>query len=285
MSKRRKDAPVRRSSANLPVDADLPEPRIRPRVNLDIVQDCKALESAAERLEYARTTTPRGELAQLKFNDDRETRTRTATLNSTIVQRYYQLHDKLDYDIIEVPAGRDLARRKYYYDALKLLLDHGFTPDDVGPGEDDYGPQTITPVQLTAEIDDPEILQLLLDAGADPKSHYSGGTGRSSYSDVSGPPLQSAAANGSLAALESLISWPQKHSEGFRLSESDKADALLAAAYYILPDALEVLLGSAKSTAQWHPRTSILYIPYSESETSSRRYFPATPHVLAVPSQ
>ncbi|KAL6231189.1 ankyrin repeat-containing domain protein [Aspergillus navahoensis] len=164
--------------------------------------------------------------------------------HSAIVRRYYQLHDKLDYDIIEVPAGGDLARRKHYYDAVKLLLDHGFTPDDVGPGEDDYGPQTISPVQLAAETDDSEILQLLLDAGADPKSHYSGGTGRSSYSDVSGPPLQSAAANGSLAALESLISWSKKHPEGFRLSESDKADALLAAAYYIFPDALEVLLGS-----------------------------------------
>jgi hypothetical protein len=88
---------------------------------------------------------------------------------------------------------------------VKLLLDHGFSPDDIGPGEHDYGPIRISPVQLAAETDDPEILQLLLDAGADPKSHYYEGTGLSSYCDVSGPPLQSAAANESLAALEFLI--------------------------------------------------------------------------------
>jgi ankyrin repeat protein len=185
--------------------------------------------------------TPRSVVAQLNYGGE----TRTAILNSAIVRRYYQLHDKLDYDnTVEVPAGRDLARRKQFYDAVKLLLDHGFSPDDIGPGEDDYGPCTISPVQLAAETDDSEILQLLLDAGADPKSHYSDSTGPSSPSDVSGPPLQSAAANGSLAALECLINWSKKHPDSFQLSEGDKADALLASAYYIFPGALQVLLSS-----------------------------------------
>ncbi|KAJ0422896.1 ankyrin repeat-containing domain protein [Aspergillus carlsbadensis] len=185
--------------------------------------------------------TPRSVVAQLNYSGE----TRTAILNSAIVRRYYQLYDKLDYDnTVEVPAGRDLPRRKQFYDAVKLLLDHGFGPDDIGPGEDDYGPAAISPVQLAAETDDSKILQLLLDAGADPKSHYSDSTGPSSSFDVSGPPLQSAAANGSLAALECLISWSKQHPGSFQLSEGDRADALLASAHYIFPDALQVLLSS-----------------------------------------
>jgi hypothetical protein len=102
--------------------------------------------------------TPKSVLAQLKFNHSREMR--TAILNSAIVRQYCQLHDELDYDnTVEVPVGRDLARCKQFYDAVKLLLDHGFSPDDIGPGVHDCRPIRISPVQLAAETDDPEILR------------------------------------------------------------------------------------------------------------------------------
>ncbi|KAL2816278.1 ankyrin repeat-containing domain protein [Aspergillus granulosus] len=216
------------------------------------------------------TDTPRSVVTQLKYDGE----TRTAIINTAIVRRYYQLHDKLDCDnTIEVPAGSDLARHKQYFEAVKLLLDHGFGPDDIGPGEDDYGPGTISPVQLAAETDDQGILQLLLDAGADPKSHYSDSTGSSSPFDVSGPPLQSAAMNGSLAALECLINWSKQHPDSFQLSEGDKADALLASAVLNIaartakgPDIVHLLIDHGARVEQGVEELSLLALRNGNTE-------------------
>ncbi|KAL4747076.1 ankyrin repeat-containing domain protein [Aspergillus terricola var. indicus] len=184
------------------------------------------------------TSIPESVVAQLKYDG----KTHTAIINAATVRRYYQLHNRLDCDgTTEVLAGSDLARRKQDFEAVKLLLDHGFSPQDIGPGEDDYGPGTISPVQLSAETDDHEVVQLLLDAGADPKSHYRDITGPSSPFDLLGPPLQSAVVNGSLTTLQCLIAWSKQHSDRFPLSEDDKGDALIASVYHVFAGTFQII--------------------------------------------
>ncbi|RDW72345.1 ankyrin repeat domain-containing protein [Aspergillus mulundensis] len=192
-----------------------------------------------EELKSILPNIPRDVISQLKYDG----RTPKGIINALIVQRYYQLHDRLEWDrTVTTPAGADSARYKQDFEAVKLLLAHGFNPQDIAPEQDGY--DTISPVQLAAQTDDHEVLQLLLEAGADPVTHYDDGCSSRTPFDATHPPFQLAVLTASPAALQCLIDWSRQHPDSFSISENGKCLALRRSATHLFSGILQLLLSS-----------------------------------------
>ncbi|KAL4901441.1 ankyrin repeat-containing domain protein [Aspergillus multicolor] len=188
----------------------------------------------------------------------------TAIINTIIVQRYYQLHGQTTWDgTVKTPASSHSTRYSQLLESLKILLDHGFNPADTGPDEENG--ISISPVQLSAQTNDHKVLQLLLEAGADPTAHYNDDEESCEYQtafDSTHPPFHLAARSGSCDTLQCLTKWSAQHPDTFPISEEDKQIALESAAEYQFPTVLEILLSSFSFSKEVLNKTLEIAVQY-----------------------
>lgn len=133
----------------------------------------------------------------------------------------------------ETPLSRAVTFRKV--ESVRLLLKNGADPDLAGPGQN---PPLASPFLTHRDPDSLRILEMLIDAGADPDAH--GNFGRT--------PLHVAAEDGSLALARKLIAAGADVEARDELGE--RTPLHVAVANGRLPLAAELLAAGADVNAQ-----------------------------------